>query len=1126
MSEASIGPRASALLPVELVEELPSLLLWLLERRYLSDVRPGDWRFRDDNHPSLPMVREVVTLGRPLDSGGAAPMAGTLASWHEPGQSVLAILHGTRDAELGHRHRLYYGARRMRGSAAADEYLASQEGGCAAHYPGLALGPPTALHDVPGLAGFLRSAPCVAAATGIPAPRRSADVGLERLTQSVGSREYVVAVVAEPLPVAAADQALDACRRLQSEVSAYTSRQLSRSQGGGHSEDTTSADLSAAANRLPSYLQQCSMYLRMCGCPLLGGVLAGGAMLMENDRQSSPPIRHRTESENWNASASITLIDAAARACDELLARHAARIQLGRGWGWWRAAVYLIADSQATLQTIARSLRAVMAGDGTALEPLRIVPVAPALVREAVLAARVLEMRPTDATFAHPLGEAYEAVATCLTSEELAVVIAPPRQELPGLMLRERGEFALTIPSPVEDAFELGRVRDAAAGDYGPACLTPRTLNEHVLVLGTPGSGKTNTCMHLLTQAYERFQVPFLAIEPAKAEYRRLRAMLGDRLCIYTVGGTSGNPLRLNPLAPIPGASLLGHIDLLKAVFNAAFAMHPGMPQILEQALHEVYEDRGWNLYTGVNEVLGRDPSPSAAALLTPCLADLHDQIESVMQTKGYVGEVRSNLGAALQSRLKGLMLGAKGLCLNVRRGIAPAELFERPVVLELQDLRDDEEKAFVMAVIFMLLYQYSEIRQHLLPENRREQLQHLTLIEEAHRLLAQTSPAAGADADPRGKAVGMFTDMLAELRALGEGFIIAEQIPTKLAPDTLKNTNLKIIHRLTAPTERAAAGQSVNLNERQFRFMSQLSKGLAIVHGLAASVSDPVGDAALVQVQQVKGTAALSMADVSLQSSPAPEDGARRHGGCEVCASPCTFYPAVEPELRRSRSAGSVRAFAEAALSGDSEAAWRTWSEWRRERPAQGWDDGNVFCWFVHHARNWAIKVLSIRGRSVHAQSRFLPADRLAAERVAAAFGRLARDWLGRQAPDLEAFAALHQILQTELQQGEAPDLPGCTNCPARCRMFPWVAARDLERLSRQVIQALPRGTSDAFGNAMHGEQRLARVVKLLQPADSPPAGHSETWRRDWSYCALTLIELPEDVAGFRDGMLQAILK
>ena len=38
---------------------------------------------------------------------------------------------------------------------------------------------------------------------------------------------------------------------------------------------------------------------------------------------------------------------------------------------------------------------------------------------------------------------------------------------------------------------------------------------------------------------------------------------------------------------------------------------------------------------------------------------------------------------------------------------------------------------------------------------------------------------------------------MLAEVRALREGIIIADQLPTAMAPEVIKNTNIKLIHRL-----------------------------------------------------------------------------------------------------------------------------------------------------------------------------------------------------------------------------------------------------------------------------------------------------------------------------------------
>ena len=46
---------------------------------------------------------------------------------------------------------------------------------------------------------------------------------------------------------------------------------------------------------------------------------------------------------------------------------------------------------------------------------------------------------------------------------------------------------------------------------------------------------------------------------------------------------------------------------------------------------------------------------------------------------------------------------------------------------------------------------------------------------------------------------------MLAEIRAYGEGIVVAEQIPTKLVPDVVKNTALKVVHRLPGRTTTGA---------------------------------------------------------------------------------------------------------------------------------------------------------------------------------------------------------------------------------------------------------------------------------------------------------------------------------
>src|SRR5207249_4697530 len=104
------------------------------------------------------------------------------------------------------------------------------------------------------------------------------------------------------------------------------------------------------------------------------------------------------------------------------------------------------------------------------------------------------------------------------------------------------------------------------------------------------------TCFALLRAAARR-GIPFLVIEPAKGEYRGL---LGDPefadLRVFTLGDETVSPFRINPFQFVPGTNLITHLDHLKAIFNAAFPMYAAMPYLLEEALVEVYEERGWDL--------------------------------------------------------------------------------------------------------------------------------------------------------------------------------------------------------------------------------------------------------------------------------------------------------------------------------------------------------------------------------------------------------------------------------------------------------------------------------------------------------------------------------------------------
>jgi hypothetical protein len=148
--------------------------------------------------------------------------------------------------------------------------------------------------------------------------------------------------------------------------------------------------------------------------------------------------------------------------------------------------------------------------------------------------------------------------------------------------------------------------------------------------------------------------------------------------------------------------------------------------------------------------------------------------------------------------------------------------------VLEIEDCGDDTGKAFLTGAILIRLTEHLRMRARAEGPGAPG-LRHLTVIEEAHRLLRQPPPGTGSG--PAAHAVEMFAGLLAEIRAYGEGLVIAEQIPAKLIPDAIKNTAVKIVHRLPAQDDRDTVGATMNLTPAQSAYLVTLPPGEAAVH-------------------------------------------------------------------------------------------------------------------------------------------------------------------------------------------------------------------------------------------------------------------------------------------------------
>ena len=351
--------------------------------------------------------------------------------------------------------------------------------------------------------------------------------------------------------------------------------------------------------------------------------------------------------------------------------------------------------------------------------------------------------------------------------------------------------------------------------------------------------------------------IPFMVIEPAKTEYVEWAISFNKQLEKDQSGGTrkdekpilifmpgkttykwrnhsddveniSLNQLRLNPFEVIgEGTSnVLAHLDRIKATFGAAFPMYDILPVIMETLLFHIYQDC---LEDSTNR---RYPTMS---LLKACL-------EGVINTLGYDQRNRDNIKAAMTVRINSLLNGwKKELFDNFSlKDIAWDDLFNGRCVINLHAMGDDTDRSFVMSLLLQFLYEYrineSESDDFSFNSNK---LRHLAVIEEAHRVMSYNPNPDSAQA----KCGQLFSNMLSEIRAYGQGLVIVDQVPERLIPDAIKNTNLKIIHRLIASDDIDSVASSMGLTNDQRSIIPRLATGQAIVSGVNAGTASYMSD-------------------------------------------------------------------------------------------------------------------------------------------------------------------------------------------------------------------------------------------------------------------------------------------
>lgn len=366
-----------------------------------------------------------------------------------------------------------------------------------------------------------------------------------------------------------------------------------------------------------------------------------------------------------------------------------------------------------------------------------------------------------------------------LFSFELARLILPPllihaKQRIAQFVVRDA-----MIPIPMQlrqsGKITLGTMYDSNQETAQLFHLNMQDFNNHILIAGTTGSGKTTTIKSLLHQLHKH-NIPFVVFDPLnKRDYRTLQHQI-PQLQIFTVGNSHEKPLQFNPFVIGAHMSVAGHISMMMGVFRSAFDLsHYVVDAIFEQSMFDVYAKCKLNK----DDVIVKNKTYTFPTL---------DQY--VVSINEYFTKLSAELSGSRNNGLIEIKQAVERRITTIQQSLGniisrdnPAidQILTKPTILELGSIGDPSRVHFMLGMLLMRIFE------EVMAQGRATELRYVLVLEEAHRFMN--------DDDKHDHTI--FEQLLAEARGYGMGIIVADQMPGQLIPGVIGNTNLKILHRL-----------------------------------------------------------------------------------------------------------------------------------------------------------------------------------------------------------------------------------------------------------------------------------------------------------------------------------------
>ena len=835
-----------------------TMLEQLLERDYLTDT--ANKEFLNLNHRYgkniqwLQMTRLPIHPNENQNYDLLTRWQGVLSSLHAWGYRLYFLLLRNEG-----KTKLYLGTLSTKQTVSAEEAIEQLREAAFGSMPGMEL---VSIKDKSSVLDEIymplnEKMRAVGAVTGIPS-FKSGDTKdiLQTLDQlAFGIRDvngyekdYAMLVISDPIDDGEISNMISKYRHLSSQI--HSAVKMTSGQGASKNESFDPLAQEKAKKGLWGTLFG-SIAGAFLGNPMMGSMIGSQIANTVTANMS------RNYSVSGSANVGYEYLDKFAQFAEEVTDHHIKRLNEGRNFGFWNTGIYVLGEMPRDVVTVTGMLRSIYSGEDTYFEPIRLhlfdqksnaleivrnnfdlLPLTNANLNKFVNDGEV-----SDDVW-HPFGKNYQYLSTPINTRELSLVTSLPRRDGPGIRFVKTAVRFANKPAEVEnDKLTLGNIVDTGVVQNTTYDIDVNSLVRHTLVSGSTGSGKSTTCKKIISEVINR-DIPVLIVEPAKDDYVRWALEMNKTLPeekqfkIYMPGvteleGHKLEELKLNLFEPaaIDGApvDILQHSEMMATLVNACLPSEEVVPILIEETIFNTIEafskHQKRNFNGGLVEPMEKYPT----------VIDLLIHAASTMNNKNYEPRIKENFKEVLNTRFEFLNRGTRGRILNVRKSVNFAELFSKNTIINISRLSGTKDKSLIMSILMQAMYEY-RVSCYTYDEAYRKaamqnKLLHLALIEEAHNVLLKPNDNTSSGNSQRA-AADIFSNMLSEVRGYGQGFMIVDQVPTRLIDDAIKNTNYKIVHRLTAPDDQEVMASCMAFREDQKYIIPALEKGNAIICG------------------------------------------------------------------------------------------------------------------------------------------------------------------------------------------------------------------------------------------------------------------------------------------------------